>query len=160
MKSVKITRKLFETVTGKPLTANALTRYTPLLWERFGSPGGRLRIVLPTTGEFHYITGDGLASRPPRKPRAVQQGAARGTIEKSPVRPPLRAPEEVAAERLSICRGCETFNPERQRCNRCSCGGNGKYDRASGKCPLGKWPEFDLADYLAATREHTRPVVP
>ena len=48
-------------------------------------------------------------------------------------------PANVKEERISICEGCEHYNPETTRCNECGCFINIKADWASEKCPIDKW---------------------
>ncbi len=50
-----------------------------------------------------------------------------------------RAPEDIAAERLAICKGCEFFRKGNQSCKKCGCFMKLKtlIDKAS--CPVGKW---------------------
>ena len=47
--------------------------------------------------------------------------------------------DDVFKERMDICRGCEHFNAESERCNNCGCFLNIKATWNSEKCPLSKW---------------------
>ncbi len=50
-----------------------------------------------------------------------------------------RSPEEVAAHRLEICKGCDFFRPMTQTCKKCGCFMAAKSMLANAKCPVGKW---------------------
>ena len=50
-----------------------------------------------------------------------------------------RSPEEVAAHRLEICKGCDFFRPKTQTCKKCGCFMAAKSMLANAKCPVGKW---------------------
>ena len=50
-----------------------------------------------------------------------------------------RSPEEVAAHRLEICKGCEFFRQTTQTCKKCGCFMKAKSMLANAKCPVGKW---------------------
>ena len=49
-----------------------------------------------------------------------------------------RSPEEVAAARLEICKGCEFFRPKTQTCKKCGCFMAAKSMLANARCPVGK----------------------
>lgn len=51
---------------------------------------------------------------------------------------PRRTPEEVEAI-LVVCRGCEFWRSEDQRCGRCGCWVRKKASWAQEHCPIGKW---------------------
>lgn len=44
-----------------------------------------------------------------------------------------------AESRLAICRGCEFFNSQSERCNKCGCKMAIKTYLKAEKCPIGKW---------------------
>lgn len=50
-----------------------------------------------------------------------------------------RSPEEVAAHRLEICKGCEFFRKGSQTCKKCGCFMAAKSMLANARCPIGKW---------------------
>ena len=50
-----------------------------------------------------------------------------------------RSPEEVAAERLEICKGCEFFRQKTQTCQKCGCFMKLKVKLKAAVCPIGKW---------------------
>jgi hypothetical protein len=50
-----------------------------------------------------------------------------------------QAQEELQAERLEICKGCEFYIPEQDRCGKCGCFLKSKSAWKSSKCPIGKW---------------------
>jgi hypothetical protein len=50
-----------------------------------------------------------------------------------------RAPEEIAAERLAICKGCEFFRKGNQTCKKCGCFMKLKTLIDKAGCPVGKW---------------------
>lgn len=52
---------------------------------------------------------------------------------------PLKADDESAKSRLSICRGCEFFDSNSERCGKCGCNMAIKTYLRAEKCPLGKW---------------------
>jgi hypothetical protein len=46
---------------------------------------------------------------------------------------------EVKRARLAICRTCEFWNNNHQRCAKCGCVAAVKFSLASSSCPIGKW---------------------
>ena len=50
-----------------------------------------------------------------------------------------RTPEELAAYRLEICKGCEWFRKNTQTCKKCGCFMKLKTTLEKAKCPIGKW---------------------
>jgi hypothetical protein len=50
-----------------------------------------------------------------------------------------RSPEELAAYRLEICKGCPWFRKNSQTCRKCGCFMKLKTTLAHAKCPEGKW---------------------
>jgi hypothetical protein len=50
-----------------------------------------------------------------------------------------RSPEELAASRLEICKGCEWFRQKTQTCKKCGCFMKLKTTLEKAKCPIGKW---------------------
>jgi hypothetical protein len=50
-----------------------------------------------------------------------------------------RAPEDIAAERLAICKGCEFFRKGNQSCKKCGCFMKLKTLIDKAKCPIDKW---------------------
>jgi hypothetical protein len=50
-----------------------------------------------------------------------------------------RSLDEVAAERLSICKGCEHFIKLSKQCKKCGCFMNLKTKLEKATCPIGKW---------------------
>jgi len=55
----------------------------------------------------------------------------------------LRVSEEVAAERLEICKSCEYYDPEQLRCKHCGCFLENKVRWALDSCPIDKWGQSD-----------------
>lgn len=52
---------------------------------------------------------------------------------------PLKISEAEAKSRLEICKSCEFFNTESQRCTKCGCYMSVKTYLKAEKCPVGKW---------------------
>jgi hypothetical protein len=50
-----------------------------------------------------------------------------------------RSPDELAAYRLEICKGCEWFRKNTQTCKKCGCFMKLKTTLEKAKCPIGKW---------------------
>jgi hypothetical protein len=50
-----------------------------------------------------------------------------------------RTPEELAAYRLEICKGCELFRVKIKTCMKCGCFMKLKTTLEKAKCPIGKW---------------------
>jgi hypothetical protein len=50
-----------------------------------------------------------------------------------------RSPEELAASRLEICKGCIWFRSKTQTCRKCGCFMKLKTTLEKAKCPIGKW---------------------
>lgn len=50
-----------------------------------------------------------------------------------------KAGNELQAERLEICKGCEFYIPDQDRCGKCGCPLKSKSAWKSSKCPIGKW---------------------
>ena len=51
----------------------------------------------------------------------------------------LKVPQDQANSRLSICRGCEFFDKNSERCGKCGCYMAVKTYLRAEKCPVGKW---------------------
>jgi len=52
---------------------------------------------------------------------------------------PLKLSQQEANSRLDICRGCEFFNSQQDRCTKCGCYMAVKTYLKAEKCPVGKW---------------------
>jgi hypothetical protein len=50
-----------------------------------------------------------------------------------------RSTQELRDARLSICRGCERFEPVLERCLECGCLMKLKVTLQDASCPLGRW---------------------
>jgi hypothetical protein len=50
-----------------------------------------------------------------------------------------RSPDELAAYRLEICKGCEWFRKNTQTCKKCGCFMKLKTTLEKAKCPIDKW---------------------
>jgi hypothetical protein len=59
---------------------------------------------------------------------------------------PTVAPRAVAAERLTICEGCDHYIAESGQCDICLCYMKLKCAMANMKCPLDKWTEHKNGD--------------
>lgn len=51
------------------------------------------------------------------------------------------APEEIAHERMAICKECPSLG-KLNRCKECGCFMDAKTKLAITECPLGKWSKF------------------
>lgn len=49
------------------------------------------------------------------------------------------APEHVAVNRMTVCKGCEHFQKLMQVCLKCGCYLPGKTKFSKSSCPVGKW---------------------
>lgn len=58
--------------------------------------------------------------------------------------PTMRALNEMAEERLAICRTCARFDPVLVRCRKCGCFMHGKTRFPNAKCPVGLWGKDDI----------------
>ena len=52
------------------------------------------------------------------------------------------APEEVAQNRMSICKECPSYLLLTHQCKECGCLMNAKTKMPHATCPLGKWGKF------------------
>lgn len=52
---------------------------------------------------------------------------------------PVLVSAEEAERRIAVCRACNLFNAEQERCRRCGCYVNIKDRLFSERCPEGKW---------------------
>lgn len=50
-----------------------------------------------------------------------------------------RSSEELAEDRLSVCRTCEFYRPKTNQCKKCGCFMKLKTSLKTAKCPIGKW---------------------
>jgi hypothetical protein len=64
-------------------------------------------------------------------------------IKKSMKGDALMVSEQVAAERLEICKSCEYYDPEQLRCKHCGCFLEHKVKWALDSCPIEKWTQSD-----------------
>lgn len=51
----------------------------------------------------------------------------------------LRVPAQEATNRLDICKKCEFFNKNSERCGKCGCYMAVKTYLKAERCPVGKW---------------------
>jgi len=51
----------------------------------------------------------------------------------------VKAENDLQQQRLDICKGCEFYIPEQDRCGKCGCYLKSKSAWKSAKCPIGKW---------------------
>lgn len=58
--------------------------------------------------------------------------------------PSMRALNEMAEERLAICRSCNRFDAILARCRKCGCFMHGKARFPGAKCPIGLWGKEDI----------------
>lgn len=49
------------------------------------------------------------------------------------------ATDKLQQQRLDICRDCENWVPNSNRCTKCGCGMNDKVKFIASDCPIGKW---------------------
>jgi uncharacterized paraquat-inducible protein A len=52
---------------------------------------------------------------------------------------PLKAEDEIAKNRKSICESCNFYNKAQERCTKCGCYMAVKAYLKASKCPIGKW---------------------
>ncbi len=57
---------------------------------------------------------------------------------------PLTVSQATVDQRITICRGCEFFDPQTQQCKVCTCFVPLKAQLATEKCPKGRWPFTSL----------------
>ena len=55
----------------------------------------------------------------------------------------LMVSDEVAQERMEICKTCEYYDPEQTRCKHCGCFLEHKVKWALDSCPIEKWTQSD-----------------
>lgn len=75
--------------------------------------------------------------------RAAKAAMTRQTIRRDP---------EHAAACLAICRSCDFWIAEKERCGKCGCFAAFKARLATETCPIGKWPVFDISPPGDASR--------
>jgi hypothetical protein len=51
----------------------------------------------------------------------------------------LYASDTVYEQRLEVCKGCEYYDVEQNRCKHCGCWLKYKAKFSAGQCPIGKW---------------------
>lgn len=85
-------------------------------------------------------------------PRMEEQLKAEGEIAPRPARPwdllnknIGRVTEEVAAERLAICKNCPSLRKKINQCKECGCFMVEKVKLPNAFCPLGKWQVAEAA---------------
>ena len=81
-----------------------------------------------------FVLGENHAQMP-SSPQLVQNFAKEGVRWLKAGMPIL--PQEVAQERLAICKSCEFYVGE--RCSKCGCQMRVKTTLATSACPIGKW---------------------
>jgi hypothetical protein len=55
-----------------------------------------------------------------------------------------RVPDEVQAERMSICEGCDSLIKTTKTCKECGCFMTAKTKLPNAECPLGKWGKIKI----------------
>jgi hypothetical protein len=88
-----------------------------------GNPFKNVNKSMPTTTQMAKNLGNSLV-------RNIQSVAAGN---------PLKISDSDANFRLNICKGCEFFNSDSQRCTKCGCHMAVKTYLKAEKCPVGKW---------------------
>lgn len=61
------------------------------------------------------------------------------TVKENIIQPIIQLDEDVVEKRIEICRSCEHFIKDSQRCNLCGCFMNWKTRLTSAHCPIDKW---------------------
>jgi len=64
-------------------------------------------------------------------------------IKKSMKGDALMVSDQIAEERLEICKSCEYYDPEQLRCKHCGCFLEHKVRWALDSCPIEKWSQTD-----------------
>jgi len=54
----------------------------------------------------------------------------------------IGVPEEILNYRMDICKACEKYNEEKQKCRKCGCYLPFKTTIAADRCPLDKWGPY------------------
>lgn len=65
-----------------------------------------------------------------------------------------RAPSEVVAERLSICRSCPFFIKHTEQCKKCLCIMPQKTKLADAFCPEHKWGQYFIEEAQVSFKEN------
>jgi len=52
---------------------------------------------------------------------------------------PRLADEKMFNERMNICKACDLYNAQQNRCTKCGCHLKGKARFKAASCPIGKW---------------------
>lgn len=59
----------------------------------------------------------------------------------------IRVSDNVQAERMSICKGCEHLFEPTNSCKKCGCFMSVKTWMAPARCPVGKWEALKISEH-------------
>lgn len=102
------------------------------------------RLSANTNNSFPQIQRSSSNNKPPQMPSVGQMAANLAQSVGRNLRSvaagnSLRISDEMANNRLSICKSCEFFNQVQQRCGKCGCYMAVKTYLKAERCPIGKW---------------------
>ena len=72
-------------------------------------------------------------------PSLAQQARKLGNFAKDVARDPRWVDDTEYERRMKICRACNLYDHEQNRCKKCGCKLKGKARFKAGKCPIQKW---------------------
>lgn len=61
------------------------------------------------------------------------------TVKEHVIQPVIQLDESAVERRLEICRSCDYYIKDSQRCSLCGCFMNFKTRLTQASCPIGKW---------------------
>ena len=103
-------------------------------------------VIMGENGQLIFAPpGVDPADYPPRIKHMLNAGGAVVRVAGAAIRGrPVAVPEEVAAERLAICKACEKYDMSKSRCKACGCY-TLKTSLATEQCPLSppKWTRWE-----------------
>jgi uncharacterized paraquat-inducible protein A len=80
-----------------------------------------------------------MTEEQPQYPSLIQQAKNLAQFTSDVVNDPNKVDDAVYEQRLDVCKSCNFYDVEQNRCMRCGCWLKYKARYSAGQCPIGKW---------------------
>ena len=80
-----------------------------------------------------------MTEEQPQYPSLIQQAKNLAQFTSDVVNDPNKVDDAVYEQRLDVCKSCNFYDVEQNRCMQCGCWLNYKARYSAGQCPIGKW---------------------
>jgi len=80
-----------------------------------------------------------MTEEQPQYPSLIQQAKNLAQFTSDVVNDPNKVDDAVYEQRLDVCKSCNFYDVEQNRCMQCGCWLKYKARYSAGQCPIGKW---------------------